>query len=127
MMTPSTAWAQVYFFVLFLYGLAFFSMGVGMLLEANRLPVAAATRSLHFLAVFGLIHGSHEWLEALMLQAHLWGIPVAAEVEWVRLGMLLTSFVCLLLLLFHCGVLSRFVSIFGEFMDSLLFMKQGCR
>ncbi len=87
-MLSQSAWAQVYFFVFFLYGLAFFVMGVGMLLEANRLPVVAATRSLRFLAAFGLIHGSHEWLEALLLQARLWEIPVDAGIDWIRLGML---------------------------------------
>jgi signal transduction histidine kinase len=106
-MLSQSAWAQVYFFVFFLYGLAFFVMGVGMLLEANRLPVVAATRSLRFLAAFGLIHGSHEWLEALLLQARLWEIPVDAGIDWIRLGMLLTSFLCLLIFAIS---LWRFVS-----------------
>lgn len=102
-----SAWVQLYFFVFFLYGLAFFSMGIGMLLEANRLPVLAATRSLLFLAAFGLIHGSHEWLEALMLQARLWKIPLELATDWIRLGMLVSSFLCLLIFAFSLG---RFVS-----------------
>ena len=54
--------------IYFVYGLAFFSMGLATLLEASRAPLLAEARVLRPLAVFGLTHGLHEWLEILILQ-----------------------------------------------------------
>lgn len=67
-----------------------------MALESGRSPVMAAARALRFLAAFGLIHGAHEWLEALLLQAQLWQIPTPGGFPQIRLGMLFVSFLCLL-------------------------------
>ena len=43
--------------VFFIYGLAFFTMGIVMLLESSRSPILAATRALLLLAAFGILHG----------------------------------------------------------------------
>ncbi len=55
----STALAYIFF----IYGLAFFSMGLAILLEMGHGSDPRLTRALRPLAAFGLIHGGHEWLE----------------------------------------------------------------
>lgn len=49
--------------VFFIYGLAFFSMGLTVMMEARRSPMLAEARVLWPLAFFGFVHGSHEWVE----------------------------------------------------------------
>ena len=51
--------------VFFIYGLAFFSMGLVMSLEAGRYPSLGDARILLPLAFFGFIHGIHEWLSLI--------------------------------------------------------------
>lgn len=50
-----------------LYGLAFFVTGVVVALESGRSSQLALTRSLPYLAGFGLVHGIHEWIEMFLL------------------------------------------------------------
>ncbi len=57
----------------FFYGMAFFAMGLAMLLETGRSPALAEARSLRFLASFGLLHGTHEWLESYLMMAQYAG------------------------------------------------------
>lgn len=54
-------------FVYFLYGLAFFSMGLAILLELGRTSRLEFAWALRPLAGFGLVHGVHEWLEMFLL------------------------------------------------------------
>lgn len=49
--------------IFFVYGLAFFSMGLAILLERGRSSDARLFLALRWLAFFGLVHGGHEWLE----------------------------------------------------------------
>ena len=49
--------------VFFLYGLAFFSMGLAILLERERSSDERLRVSLRPLAAFGILHGIHEWLD----------------------------------------------------------------
>ncbi len=49
--------------IFFFYGLAFFSMGLAITLEAGRGSDARLRHGLRALALFGLIHGAHEWIE----------------------------------------------------------------
>jgi len=51
--------AVIYFF----YGLAFFSMGLIVVIEGARGGDPRLRKALRPLAVFGLIHGFHEWVE----------------------------------------------------------------
>jgi signal transduction histidine kinase len=53
--------------VYFFYGLSFFSMGFAILLETGRNSALDFALALRPLAYFGLIHGSHEWLEMFVL------------------------------------------------------------
>ncbi|MBP7687191.1 MAG: sensor histidine kinase [Thermoflexales bacterium] len=49
--------------IFFFYGLAFFSMGLAITLEAGRGADARLRHGLRALALFGLVHGAHEWIE----------------------------------------------------------------
>lgn len=84
------------FLVFFVYGLAFFGMGITIALESGRSPALAQARVLRPLAAFGLIHGTHEWLEAYLLQATALGTVLPAWLPWLRLGFLISSFASLL-------------------------------
>jgi hypothetical protein len=55
--------------IYFVYGLAFFVTGLAVWLEASRASALPQARALPFLAGFGLIHGSHEWVEMFQLMA----------------------------------------------------------
>jgi len=85
-----------YVLIFFFYGLAFFCMGLAILLERGhgsdpRLRVALAP-----LAAFGLIHGSHEWLEMFdRLEILPWAIPGHNAWELVRIILLASSFLSL--------------------------------
>ncbi len=81
--------------VYFIYGLAFFSMGLAMALEAGRSPLLAEARILRPLAVFGILHGIHEWLEIFLLETLWLGLPYPPLLLWMRIGLLVFSFVSL--------------------------------
>ena len=49
--------------IYFVYGLAFFCMGLIVLIEGGRGSDPRLRKALRPLAVFGLIHGFHEWVE----------------------------------------------------------------
>jgi signal transduction histidine kinase len=85
------------FLVYFVYGLAFFAMGIAMWLEAGRSPALAEARVLRFLATFGLLHGTHEWLEAYLLQADYLGVISPPWMPAIRLVLLVASFIFLFL------------------------------
>ena len=85
-------------FVYFFYGLAFVGLGLVVLLESGRTSEFRFARALVPLALFGILHGAHEWFEMFLLfygqDANFTpGIPV----ELIRLGTLVASFVFLLL------------------------------
>lgn len=53
------------FILYLLYGLTFFTLGVAILSRDIRLSELGIARILWLLAIFGIIHGFHEWLELL--------------------------------------------------------------
>ncbi|HLF91608.1 MAG TPA: hypothetical protein VI451_21875, partial [Anaerolineales bacterium] len=82
--------------IFFLYGLAFFSMGLIVALESGRTTDERLRTALRPLAAFGILHGIHEWLEVfLMLDA----LPFTKEAnllyEALRLALLAFSFLSL--------------------------------
>jgi signal transduction histidine kinase len=83
-----------YFVVIFfVYGLAFFSMGLAVWLEGGRASDPRLRRALQPLALFGLIHGGHEWLEMFQLVGLLPSpLSDGAALEVVRLGLIAFSF-----------------------------------
>jgi signal transduction histidine kinase len=83
--------------VFFVYGLAFFSMGIALTLETGRSPLLAERRLLKPLAAFGLLHGSHEWFEIYLHQAEFLGAPSAIIIDWIRVGWLAVSLIPLVI------------------------------
>ncbi len=53
--------------VFFVYGLAFFAMGLAIALEARRSSELRLARSLGYLAAFGLLHAGVEWIDMWLL------------------------------------------------------------
>jgi signal transduction histidine kinase len=88
---------QFIFVIFFVYGLAFFGMGIAMALETGRSPALAEGRILRPLAAFGLIHGIHEWMESYLLQAQSLGMPLPIWLPWFGLGLLILSFSSLMI------------------------------
>lgn len=82
--------------VYFIYGLTFFSMGLIMLLESWRIeegtPQVGLSRPL---AIFGILHGAHEWLEIFILQMEYIDGTQAQGLKWFRLILLAISFIAL--------------------------------
>jgi len=78
--------------IFFIYGLAFFTTGVAVMLEFTRSPELPVVQTLPFLGLFGLIHGTHEWLEMFQLIA---ARPPIAAWHGIRVLVLVASFVLL--------------------------------
>ncbi|MFQ5576541.1 MAG: histidine kinase [Anaerolineae bacterium] len=88
--------------VFFVYGLAFFSMGLALVLAGRHTSAFRLARAIYPLALFGILHGMNEWMQMLSLIADAGGVyvpPVAHNA--LRLGLLVLSFV----MLFLCGLL----------------------
>jgi signal transduction histidine kinase len=83
--------------VFFVYGLAFFSLGIALTLETGRAPLLVEKRILLPLAVFGLLHGAHEWMEIILLQGIWLGLPFPPIYAWLRVILLNISFLPLVL------------------------------
>lgn len=81
-------------YVYFVYGLAFFSMGLGLWFEGGRASEARLRLALRWLMAFGLAHGLHEWVEMFQGLGLLPGVG-AQGWEAARLAMLAVSFVLL--------------------------------
>ena len=79
--------------IFFVYGLAFFSMGIALSLETVRSPRLAERRVLRPLAIFGLLHGMHEWIEILLQQGVWLGVPFPEQINLLRYSLLLISFI----------------------------------
>jgi signal transduction histidine kinase len=82
--------------VYFVYGLAFFSMGLVLLFGSARSPILVEGRVLRPLAIFGIVHGCHEWIEMFLMGGWL-KIQNQALWDWLRVGILTFSFACLLI------------------------------
>lgn len=82
--------------VFFIYGLAFFSLAVTLALEIGRSPSSKEVAILWPLAIFGGIHGIHEWFESYLLQAQAAGTLLPAWLAWLRISLLVASFLSLL-------------------------------
>ena len=89
------------FWVFFIYGLAFFGMGIAMAMESWRVSSLAEARVLLPLAGFGLVHGAHEWLEAYLILGKEFNASLPDWAAWLRLGMLGFSFFSLAVFAFQ--------------------------
>lgn len=91
-MFQSPYFSLIYFF----YGLAFFSMGLAILLELAHGSDERLRHAFRPLAVFGFLHGAHEWIEMWELQGILPGqYTYAALWGGVDLAILTFSFLSL--------------------------------
>ena len=81
--------------VYFVYGLAFFSMGLAMFMESSRTPLLAQSRVLRPLAVFGFVHGIHEWIEMFLDKSDWLVFQNPVLVIWLRILVLSVSFTSL--------------------------------
>ena len=80
--------------VYFIYGLAFFSMGLLVAVEGGRSSDVRLRRALPPLAGFGLVHALHEWIEMYVLMGHASGLEMS--ILWgIQLATLAFSFVSL--------------------------------
>lgn len=107
------------FLVYFVYGLAFFSLGLVVLMEILRIPAAAPqARFLRPLSMFGFLHGLHEWLEMFLIAVGPMPPPVLAAFGWGRAAILAASFVALwmygLATLRYANLRSNFLTRFGR-------------
>ncbi len=83
--------------VFFLYGLAFFSLGLAACLQPTRGSTFELRNSLWLLAAFGFLHGSSEWADMfLTLGDGYWTHPGVRIIRTVGFYLALTSFVFLL-------------------------------
>jgi len=79
--------------IYFLYGLAFFSMGLLVALEGGRSSDLRLRRALRPLAGFGIVHAIHEWIEMFNQMGHItYG---GSLVSAVSLAVLAFSFISL--------------------------------
>jgi signal transduction histidine kinase len=82
--------------VFFLYGLAFFAMGLALALTSRRASEFRFAQAIRPLAAFGIAHGVHEWIEMFQKIATLTsGYRPTAWHEIIRLVILVTSFLML--------------------------------
>ena len=82
--------------IFFLYGLAFFVMGLALALAQPRESRFEFSQAIRPLAAFGILHGLHEWFEMFQnIEAQTCGhIPTVGE-ETARLVILGGSFLLL--------------------------------
>lgn len=88
---PLPSITLVYFF----YGLAFFSMGLLVMIEGGRASDLRLRRALRPLAAFGLVHALYEWLEMYGYLAELLGKSPPNFVNALQLTILTFSFLSL--------------------------------
>src|SRR5690606_10823141 len=79
--------------VLFAYGQVFFILGLAVALQSRRHSRLELARSLHWLALFGLTHGFHEWgLLLVPIQAAYLSAEAVAFLIVIRIALLGISF-----------------------------------
>jgi signal transduction histidine kinase len=93
--------------VFFLYGLSFFTMGIIILQEVGRCSDVRLRRALRFLAIFGLLHGFHEWMEMFLAIGAIPSLDVQPS-SWLHLRLIILALSFLALATF--GVLLPFVN-----------------
>ena len=90
-------WDNAILIIYFLYGLAFYSMGLALFIESGRASELRFARSMRLLAGFGLLHGAHEWIDLFEQAAErLPEITFPDTLYWMRLALLAMSFIWLL-------------------------------
>lgn len=98
MNTPLSPVDRNMIIVFFVYGLAFFSMGLAVWLESGRSSGFRTLRILRLLAGFGILHGVHEWIEVFsrLDDAGLIELSSPSLLGFVDVSLLTLSFLMLL-------------------------------
>jgi signal transduction histidine kinase len=82
--------------IYFVYGLAFFVLGLAVALEVWRTEPNLFKQVMWPLAIFGLVHGTHEWIEMFaIISQRTYGFQSSSGFETFRLVFLAVSFVAL--------------------------------
>lgn len=82
--------------VLFVYGQVFFVMGLAVVLQSRRHSHLELADSLIWLALFGIIHGLHEWGYIFIpVQATYVSQEIVILLQMIQVVLLATSFGCL--------------------------------
>ncbi len=69
----------------------------GLLIESGRSSQLSLARSMRLLAGFGLLHGTHEWIDMVERELALhYERQIPEWLIWIRLAILITSFIALL-------------------------------
>ena len=93
----TSSWDDAIIVIFFFYGLAFYSLGLALLVESGRASELGFARSMRLLAGFGLLHGYHEWFDMFERGMGLYyGRLFPTWLIWLRLSVLGGSFVALL-------------------------------
>ena len=96
-MLADVSWDHAIIGIFFIYGLAFYSLGLALLVESGRSSQLSLARSMRLLAGFGLLHGTHEWIDMFERELALHYDRLIPEwLVWIRLAVLITSFIALL-------------------------------
>ena len=83
--------------VFFIYGLAFFLLGIAILLQSKRGSAFKIGNSLWLLAGFGLLHGLGDWMDMFLTLGDTYWTPLGTEViKIASFYFAAASFVCLL-------------------------------
>ena len=97
----------LFLIVFFIYGLAFFVMGIALFLETSHSPSLIETSLLLPLAIFGILHGLHEWFELFLQQTSWMGTQIDKTLYAIRLVLLAISFISLALYGFQASQLYK--------------------
>jgi signal transduction histidine kinase len=82
--------------IYFVYGLAFFIMGLVIALQSRQSSQLELARSLNWLAGFGILHGLNEWGDLFIpIQSTYLPIPMVNLLYVIQLVLLALSFMCL--------------------------------
>lgn len=82
--------------IYFVYGLAFFIMGLVVALQSRQSSQLELARSLNWLAGFGILHGLNEWGDLFIpIQSTYLPTPIVNLLYIVQLVLLALSFMCL--------------------------------
>src|SRR5919108_5103303 len=82
--------------IYFVYGLAFFVMGLVVALQSRQSSRLELARSLNWLAGFGILHGLNEWGDLFIpIQSTYLPTPIVNLLYIVQLVLLALSFMCL--------------------------------
>lgn len=92
--------------IYFLYGLAFFSMGLAIMLELGHATDERLRHAFRPLAAFGFLHGIHEWVEMWELQGILPG-EFSYPMLWAGIDLVILTFSFLSLAAFGVFLISR--------------------